>query len=309
MLDRSTFTGPWAGLPTAWNETDRFDEATYRRDVRACCQAGAPGVYTHGSTGEFYAMEFDEWKAVATACAEECRAAGTPCMIGCTSTYTLGVVRRVEVARQLNAEAVQIALPYWYEMRDEQIVPFFKDVMAAGEGLALSIYETTRAKKVLSLDQHRAVHDAVPAYLMVKSNAGTVGSSEAGCAALSDFVNVFVGETDWGRLGPHGAIGSPSSLFYANPRYILKMWEHLKSRQFEPLNQMCDKLIAYHEKGMASLLPGHYHDSSYDRLDGLLAGFLQTSTRNRGPYPSTNQTDIQNMRDWCLREFPEFLEL
>ena len=52
-LTRDTFTGPWAGLPVAWTDDDRFDEVTYRADVARCCQAGIPGVYTGGTTGEF----------------------------------------------------------------------------------------------------------------------------------------------------------------------------------------------------------------------------------------------------------------
>ena len=85
MLTRETFVGPWAGLPVAWDEDDRFDEQTYRQDVKRCCQAGVPGVYSGGTTGEFYAMEFDDFKAVARATVEECKAEGTAVMIGCSS--------------------------------------------------------------------------------------------------------------------------------------------------------------------------------------------------------------------------------
>ena len=67
MLTRANFTGPWAGLPVPWTKNDRFDEAVFRTDVQRCCDAGVPGVYTAGTTGEFYAMEFEEWKAVAKA--------------------------------------------------------------------------------------------------------------------------------------------------------------------------------------------------------------------------------------------------
>ena len=103
MLDRNNFTGPWAGVPTAWNPDGTFDEITYRRDVRACCEAGAPGVYTHGTTGEFYAMELDEWQAVCTAAVDQCRIAKTPIALGVTSTYTQGAVRRARIAADLGA--------------------------------------------------------------------------------------------------------------------------------------------------------------------------------------------------------------
>ena len=78
MLTRETFTGPWAGLPVAWTDDDRFDEITYRGDVTRCCRAGVPGVYSGGTTGEFYAMEFDEFQEIARATVEACHACGTP---------------------------------------------------------------------------------------------------------------------------------------------------------------------------------------------------------------------------------------
>ena len=164
MLTRETFTGPWAGLPVAWTNDDRFDEATYRADVARCCEAGVPGVYTGGTTGEFYAMEFDEFKAVTRATVEECHARGKPAMIGCTSTYNLGAARRAAYAAEVGADAIQVALPFWMEIGDAQIVPFFKEVVDASGGLPLSIYETMRAKKAFTLDQHRAIKDAVPSY-------------------------------------------------------------------------------------------------------------------------------------------------
>ena len=211
-LTRATWTGPWAGLPVAWNDDDSLDEATYRQDVAACCAADVPGVYTGGTTGEFYAMDFDEFARVARATIDVCRAHGKPAMIGCTSTYTRGVQQRAAFAAECGADAIQVSLPYWVELSDEQIVPFFRDVSAAAGGLPLSIYDITRSKRTLSVDEHRAVYEALPNYRMVKSGAGTVGVTVEGCAALSQFVNVFVGESLWAELGPHGAIGCCSAM-------------------------------------------------------------------------------------------------
>ena len=75
-------------------------------------------------------MEFDEFKAVTRATIEECHARGKPVMIGCTSTYNLGAARRAAYAAQCGADAIQVALPFWMEIGDAQIVPFFKEVVA-----------------------------------------------------------------------------------------------------------------------------------------------------------------------------------
>ena len=142
--NQNIFHGPWAGLPVAWSKDDAFDEATYRGDVRRCADAGMPGVYTGGTTGEFYAMEFDEFQAVARATVEECHAGGALAMIGCTSTYTRGACRRAEYAAAIGADAIQIALPFWLEIGDAQIVLFVRELSQASGGLPLSMYDTGR---------------------------------------------------------------------------------------------------------------------------------------------------------------------
>ena len=93
MLIRENFIGPWAGLPVAWTKNGLLDEATYRTDVASCCKAGVPGVYSGGTSAEFYAMEFDEFQTVAKITVEECKKYHVPCMIGCTSTLTRAISR------------------------------------------------------------------------------------------------------------------------------------------------------------------------------------------------------------------------
>jgi dihydrodipicolinate synthase/N-acetylneuraminate lyase len=308
VLTRDNFTGPWAGLPVAWTADNRFDEETYRRDVAACCRAGMPGVYTGGTTGEFYAMEFDEFKAVARATVEECRRHGTPCMIGCSSTYTLGAARRAAWAAELGADAIQVALPFWMEMPADGIVPFFREVAAAAPGLALSVYETRRTKVALTLDQHRAVKDAVPRYLMVKANENTIGRTPEGCAALSEIVNVFVGENAFASLGRAGARGGCSSMVYWAPRFTLGLWAKVERRDWAGADADCAKLdgllgFLFKQWGGRGLT-----DTGYDRLGGVGGGFLKTSLAGRGPYPCATADDVRIYRDWCRRNFPEMLE-
>jgi 4-hydroxy-tetrahydrodipicolinate synthase len=309
MLTRETFTGPWAGLPVAWTDDDRFDETTYRADVARCCEAGVPGVYTGGTTGEFYAMEFDEFKAVGRATVEECHARGKPAMIGCTSTYTLGAARRAAYAAEIGADALQVALPCWMEIGDAQIVPFFKEVAGASGGLPLSIYETTRAKKVLTLDQHRAVKDAVPSYMVVKANDGTLGRTPEGCRALSEFVNVFVGENSFSELGRVGAKGGCSAMVYWNPRVILALWRQVEQHDWANADATClrlTKLVDFLGKAFG---PKDFTDTAFDRLGGMAGGFLKCGLRSRGPYPSATSADVETLRCWYRGNFPEMLTL
>jgi dihydrodipicolinate synthase/N-acetylneuraminate lyase len=308
-LTRETFVGPWAGLPVAWTEGGEVDEQTYRSDVARCCRAGVPGVYSGGTTGEFYAMELDEFRLIARATVEECHGQGKPAMIGCSSTYTLGAARRAGIAAEVGADAVQAALPFWMEVEDREVVTFFKEASAAAPGLPLSVYETPRAKKKLTFEQHLAIKDAVPDYLMVKATAGTIGTTPDGCRALSAFINVFVSETLWADLGPNGVRGSCSAMVYWNPRVVLALWEKLTAGDWpglaadlRPVEELLHFLFErYGKKG--------FTDTAYDRLGGRASGFIKTSLRNRGPYISATEEDVRTLREWYREHFPEMLIL
>ena len=247
MLSRAQMIGSWAGLPVPWDENFNFDEQAYRANLVRICQAGVPGVYTAGTTGEFYAMELDEWKQITRVTVEECKKANVPVMIGTTSTYTLGAQRRAAYAAEVGADAVQVALPYWMELDDERAVEFFTDAVKPCPELALTIYETMRAKKALTVEQHRAIFDATGNYLAVKSNANTIGCTPEGCRQLSEFVNVWVGEELWSSLGPCGAIGCASALVYTNPRLILHIFGLLQQQKWDELKPWTDKLEYFNE--------------------------------------------------------------
>ena len=309
MLTRDDLKGPWAGLPVAWDENLNFDEKAYRTDLERACKAGVPGVYTAGTTGEFYAMELDEWKEIARVTVDECKRHGTPVMIGITSTYTLGAQRRAAYAAEIGADAVQVALPFWMEMDDREISGFFADAVEPCPGLALTIYETTRTKKTLTLEQHRAIFDDTGCYYAVKSNANTLGNSPQGCRQLSEFVNVWVGEDQWSSLGPCGAIGCASALVYANPRLILHMFELVQQQQWEQLKPWTDMLGRLTEEGLKPFTEKGFADTAYDHMQGLATGFLSMNPRSRGTYLSATDADVQQLRAWMAANIPEFLEL
>ncbi len=194
-------------------------------------------------------------------------------------------------------------------MNNLYIVSFFKAVCDACPGLALNVYETQRAKKVLTVEQHRAVYEATGCYIGVKANVDTVGRTPEGCTRLSKFINVWVSENKWNQLGPHGAIGSASALVYMNPRIILHMFHLVTQKKWDelaPWSSMLDRLI---NEGLAPFTAKGYTDTAYDRLMGVATGFLSMSIRSRGPYTSANEDDVRQLRAWMEAHTPELMDL
>ena len=156
---------------------------------------------------------------------------------------------------------------------------------------------------------HRAIHKALPNCLMVKATAGSVGATPEGCAALSEFLNVFVSEIIWGELGPCGARGCCSAMVYWNPRITLGLWELLRGKRWDDLNTALEPVRALHRFLAEHFGPLGFTDTAYDHLCGGATGFLPMPLRSQGPYRSATQADVATLRAWCKKHFPELLEL
>ena len=311
VLTRKEMVGPWAGLPVAWKDNGAtFDEQVYRREVAKTCKAGVPGVLPRPERrASFYAMEMDEWRAIARATVEECRDQGTPSMIGVTATYTLGAQRRAAYAAELGADAIQLAVPYWMEVDAREIVKFFKDVVSAAPDLTMTIYETPA-------EQNKPHRRAASCNFQCGRD---LRSGQVKCRNRRHIRRGLRGvERIRQRLGrrtrmvpasvPHGAIGCASALVYMNPRYILRMFDLLQNKQWDELAACCAVVDRLGEKGLAPFTEKGFTDTAYDHLQGLVAGFLDMSPQSRGPYVSCTDEDVKQLRSWMEANVPELLK-
>ncbi|MCM8759560.1 MAG: dihydrodipicolinate synthase family protein [Candidatus Omnitrophica bacterium] len=310
MLTKENFKGIWAGVPIAWNEDETFDEKTYRKDIENCCMAGISGIYTGGTTGEFYAQEFEEFCRITEVTVKECKNAKVPVMIGCTSTYTKGVIRKAIYAVETGADAIQIALPFWLTVPDECVVSFFYDVAKEIGKTPISIYcAGDRMKKNLSVDMLLQINKEVPTVFHVKGLNVPEDERRDACFKLSRSYNIFVGEHLLCELGMYGAVGSCSSFVYLNPPILLHMEKLLFERKWDELGTWCSKIRAIIFEGLMPFAKKGCEDSAIDRLLGRAAGFLKTSLRCRSPYPFCTEKDLETFRRWLEKNFPEFLNL
>ena len=310
MFDKDTLHGMWAGLPVAWTEEDRFDEAVYRADVARCCEAGVHGVYTGGTTGEFYAQDFDEFKAVTDATIEECGNAGVPAEIGCTMTYTKGVIQRARYAQERGAAVIQAALPYWFAPTDEEVVGFFADISAACPDMPIVFYDNfLRAKRTITAELLERIVDKAPTLAGIKADTSEAAGGPGKVSAFSKHVSVFVPDHILADMTPHGARGCCSAMVYMNPKLILHYYALCSRGKLEEAKLIQQKLKRLLAEGLAPFTEMDYADTAYDRMLGRVAGFLGTSYRARKPYRGTSAEHVEQLRSWLAENFPEALDL
>ncbi len=305
-LTSETLKGMWAGMPVPWNEQDHLDEEALRENVRRVCQMGAHGVYTHGTTGEFYAQTPGEWRRVAQITVQECQQSRTPTQVGCTALWTGEVIRRAEFAQEIGADGIQIAFPFWFPLTDAEAVDFLKDVTREAPGMPIILYNTGRSKKPLTDDLLKRLLDQEIPLIGCKG----VRSEEEITAflALAPQLKIFTGEPNLAAWWNAGVRGSYSSLVYACPRLMLRYYRLCEEGNPEAL-EIGEGLHRLSQEFVAPLQQEGLSDTAFDRIFAAATGFLTGSLlRSRPPYRMATQRDVEKLRECCQRVFPEFLE-
>jgi len=302
------FRGSWAGLPVPWDANDTFDEGVYREDIARCAEVKIPGIYTGGTTGEFYAQDWEEFCEITRVTVDQTRKMGIPAMIGVTALDTRLAVKKAEFAAKAGADAIQVAFPFWLEIKDPEVIPFIEAVSSASGNLPLSLYESGRAKKHLTLDKHLRLREKVPAYRMVKATvAGADTVTPKGCEALTRAgIAVFADEgTYWPKLMDHGVAGCCSSFVYYAPRVVMPMNEALQNQDKVALERGAAILGKLLEFLIENHISRGLYDSAIDRLGGYAIGILKTGLKCRPPYQSATEEDARALKSWWARNFPD----
>jgi dihydrodipicolinate synthase/N-acetylneuraminate lyase len=303
--------GIWAGLTMSWDQHDRFDEASYRSNIDGLCRAGVHGIYTTGSTGEFYAVEYDEFRRMVDIQAEVCGRHRMPLQIGCAADSTRKAIRLLEYAAgKPEVGGAQVTVPYWMEVSDRELLQFFKDLYRACPDLPLIHYNVPRAKRFLLGTDYQRLLEVAPSLIGVKFTfAGTHFGQLQEALLLTPQLSYFVAENLLVSAMMLGARGSCSSMIATNPPFVLSMYDHAANGRWAGALRMQQVLARFFPEA-AAFIQGRGEgviDPVFDKGLSVAAGFAVGSQRTRAPYIGWSDETVRAMREWLQRHYPQFI--
>ena len=303
-LTRSNLTGVWAALITPWNLDFTLREERLAEEVRRYADGGLHGIYTGGTTGEFYAQNDVTYARITAVVCEAARAQKIPVQIGCTALSTPTTVERIGIACAEGTDALQLALPFWLELKDDEVMGFFGACVKAAGDVPLVFYNTERAKRRLG---------AVMLGRLTKEFPTLIGMKDTGCspaelteilAATGEF-SVFGGEDSLFTHMPVGALGCYSSFCGLNASLILRLYGFCREGKWEearPLNRSVEVLL----EAVGPLIEEGLLDSALDRAFRILGG-SDVGLECAGPYRSFTPAQLQGLREALETRAPEWL--
>lgn len=305
MLTKDQLQGIWVSVPTEWDEHGAFDERTFRDQIALLIEAGVDGLYTTGSTGEFYALDWEEYKQVTTAFLDE--AAGkVPIQVGANWFNTRDTIRRACFARDRGAGAAQVCFPAWMRMRQEDYEQFLVDISEAAPDIALIHYNVAHTKKLFRGADYAQVLPRAPTL---------IGSKAA--VSINDFMELVVNAPQMNHFTSEyaflpgyllGAKGMYTSWFMMNPAYFHAFYCMCLEGRYEQAAEVTHRLTRWHETAVTPLIDKGYLHPTLDKAFVELAGWLPGNRRTRKPHQPLSDADFAELKSKTRELMPEFLE-
>lgn len=162
--------GVYPALVTPLTPEERVDKEGLRNVVRYCLDGGVHGLLVLGTTGEFPAMTTAMRQETMETVLEEV-GGKVPVLIGCGDTSTQKTIEQVRVASTTQADAILVALPYYYPLDQAAVERHFLMVAEASEKPIL-IYNFPQMTKIAVTPDTLAKLAAHPNIAGVKESSG-----------------------------------------------------------------------------------------------------------------------------------------
>jgi dihydrodipicolinate synthase/N-acetylneuraminate lyase len=305
-LTRENLHGVWAAIATPFDENDRFDAGVFREDLRRLHATGVHGVYTTDSDGEFYAIEFDEFKQITDVFADEAQRLGLPTQMGVTWSNTRGMVDRLKYAASKGILGAHVGNPYFMPMTSESYQAFWQDLQkAVPEWFALVHYNIPQFHHYLYGKDYAVLEESVP---------NLVGTKHVG-VSFPDFLTLmhyskklshFAGEHVLMPYAMYGARGTYSWFANFNPRYVLDWYDDLVNQRWEAAMQRQKRIHAFQMAKEIFTGSGNL-GGIVGKAVSAASPFLVTANRTRRPYLPVSDELISKFKRVVEEQFPDLI--
>jgi len=305
-LTRQTLRGVWAALIVPWTDRDQVDLRRLAQEVRDYADTGIHGVYTGGTTGEFYAQDDATYEKITHTVVAEAHAIGLPVQIGATGLSTRTTIERIRVAKRAGADGVQLALPFWLELKDDEVERYVAEVADAAGRTPIILYLTGRSKRKIAPALLGKLAKRHPTLLGTKDTGATVDEVKAMLAKAPDLA-IFGGEDFYERL-PAGGRGGYCSITGFNAPKVVELYTLCAEGRLAEAKPLAEAIHRYLYEALVGPLvqEAGLWDSAVDRIQRV-AGGGAAGLRCQSPYRSGTEKHVRQVLAWVKKHTPELL--
>ena len=264
--------GSWATLLLPINADQSIDDVRLAGEIDALIAFRPDGIYSNGTAGEFYAQTEEEFDRINAMLADRCEAAGVPFQIGASHTSPQTTLSRIRRAARLHPGAIQVILPDWFPLNDDEIITYLTLAAEASGGIGLVLYNPPHAKRVLPPPTYEKLRRAVPALVGVKVGDGAA-SWYAQMREYAAGLSVFVPGHHMATGFLHGAAGSYSNVACLQPAGAKRWWQLMQRDPLAAL-EIERKITSFFTRHIIQYIAQQgYSNAACDKLLAAIGGW------------------------------------
>lgn len=307
-LSAAEIKGNWGTVLLPVNPDESIDWARLEDELDYILAANVDGVYTNGTAGEFLSQTAEEFVRISQTVAEKCEKQKVPFQIGASHTSPQTTLERAHIAAQLRPSAIQVVLPDWVTVTDEEAVTFLEKIAEIIDPVTIVLYNPPHAKRVLAPADFNKLRNRVSLLGGMKVMDGDenwYASVREHCGDLSIFVPGH-------RLASgfrQGASGSYSNVACLHPRQAQKWWE-LMQTDLPAAIEVERELQEFFRLHITPLKTQRgFSAAAIDKLLAATGAWTKTGTRLRFPYRWLPESETDRFRNLAREFLPKFFEL
>jgi len=302
-LTAERLTGTWAAVLLPLGIDDRIDTTRLGDEVEALADAGVDGIYTHGTAGELHAVDDDEFDMVSRLVAEICERRSLPFQIGAShmsAQLSLGRIRR---AAALRPSAIQVMLPDWCPVSDDEAVVALDRMSAEAGTVPLVLYNPPHAKVQLAPASLARLARSVPQLIGVKV---TGGDAEwfAYMRLHAPQLALFTAGQRLASCRPLGAAGAYTNVACLNPAGAVR-WFTMMDDEPESALALEERINQFLDAHILPLAMLGYSNPALDKALAYVGAWADIGIRVRWPYRSVPEEVAFELRSVARRLMPE----
>jgi len=198
-----TLQGIVPALVTPFHPDERIDCGVWQKLIDRTIAAGVDGVFTGGSSGEFYALDHEE-RLVAMRFCVQAVAKRVPLYANVGATTTRETIKLAEAAESMGVDVVVVVTPYYVKPSQDELVDHYSEVC--------------RAVRVPVLAYNFPQHGGVS---LMPETLGRIATRCENLAGLKDSSGVLEQSVAYSTCAP----GRELAVFVGPEGILLEAWE------------------------------------------------------------------------------------
>ena len=144
--------------PIPWDKEQNFEPNSFDEILNQLMGQSCDGLYLFGTSGEGYAVSENEFSKIVAQFAETTSSWSGYRQVGCFGLSTSQIKWKCKVCEELNIKQIQITLPFWKELTDDELDIFFSELCGEFQDLEFLLYNNPRNKRRLKGEELEYLH-------------------------------------------------------------------------------------------------------------------------------------------------------